>query len=77
MAGGGGGVAAAEKEALDDVRGFISNFCSVEMGACGGVGRKGREKEVEIGLECGVWLVFGRVCAVMRTVNWSCVGWEE
>ena len=47
------------------------------MGALGGVGRKGREEEVEVGLESAVWLVFGRVCAGMGTVNWSSFGWKD
>lgn len=74
MARGGEGVAAAEEEALDGVGGFAANSCFVEVCALGGVGRKGREEKVEVGLECGVWLVFGRVCAGMGTVNWSCFG---
>lgn len=74
MARGGEGVSAAEEEALDGVGGFAGNCCFVELGGLSGVGRKGREEEVEVGLEYGVCLVYGRVCADMGTVYWRCFG---
>lgn len=77
VAHGGEGVSAAEEEALDGVGGFTANCCFVKVDALGGVGRKVREEEVEVGLECAVWLVFRRVCARMGTVNWSCFGWKD
>lgn len=70
MAGGRECVTAAEEETFDDVGGFAADYCSVETAASGGVGREGREEEVEVGLEGAVWLVLDGVCAAMRTVDW-------
>ena len=54
-------VTVAEENAGDSIRGVTANSCSVEMAAFSGIGRKGREKEVEVGLEYAVWLVLDGV----------------